>query len=270
MIINEVYKHIEEKYHGDFGKLHISDVRIGVFLCAIKLSNGLVGVASVIQSDEIHQVEKKDRDFGEFAPLKITGKKIFDLFKYEKDTSIVRVLKIASLNAYFQGLLINGKYKFLKKTDPIDILNFSDYKNVVMIGAFTSYIRKIAESGTHLRVLELDEKSFLPHQKQFYEPAENYIAILPEADLIIITGLTLVNNTFDGLLQYVPESSKSILIGPSASMVPDLFFNLGIDILGGILITDSEKLFELASQGATGYHLFEYCAEKITVINEQN
>lgn len=270
MIINEVYKSIEEKYHGEFGNLHISDVIIGVFLCAIKLSNGLVGVASVIQSDEIHQVEKKDRDFGEFTPLKITGKKISDLFKFEKDTSIVRVLKIASLNAYFQGLLSKGKYKFLKKTDPIDIFNFSDYMNVVMIGAFTSYITKIAESGTHLRVLELDEKSFLPHQKQFYEPAENYIAILPESDLIIITGLTLVNNTFDGLLQYIPVSSKSILIGPSASMVPDLFFKIGIDMIGGTYITDSEKLFELASQGATGYHLFEYCAEKITVINEQN
>jgi uncharacterized protein (DUF4213/DUF364 family) len=270
MIIDAVYQYIEKKYQGDFGNLHITDVRIGVFLCAIKLSNGFVGVASVIHSDEIHQVEKKDRDFGDFTPLKIIGKKISDLFKYEKSTATAQILKIASLNAYFQGLLNNGQYKFLEKTDPIDILKFSEYKNVVMIGAFSSYIRKISESGTHLSVLELDENAFLPHQKQFYIPSEKYKELLPEADMIIITGLTLVNNTFDGLLEHIPESSKSIMIGPSASMVPDIFFKKGIDMIGGTFITDSEKLFALAGQGAAGYHLFEYCAEKITVINEQN
>jgi uncharacterized protein len=268
MFIDQVYLYIEEKYHGDFGKLHIVDVRIGVFLCAIKLSNGFAGVASVIQNDEIHQIEKKDRDFGDFTPLQISGKSISDLFKQEKITNTVQVLKIAALNAYFQGLLAEGKYKFIRNTDPFDMLNLHDYKKIVMIGAFNSYIKKISETDIDLKVLELDEKAFLPHQKQFFEPAENFREVLPQADLIIITGLTLVNNTFDGLLKYIPLSSKTIITGPSASIIPDLFFKNGIDMIGGILIFDEEKLFDLASQGAAGYHLFEYCAEKITLINE--
>lgn len=268
MFIDEVYKYIEEEYQGDFGNLHIVEVRIGLFLCAIKLSNDFVGVAGVIRGDEIHQIEKKDRDFGVFTPLKIAGKKISDLFKFDKDTATVRVLKIASLNAYFQSLLIKGKYNFLAKTDPIDILNLSRYKNVVMIGAFTSYIRKISEFGINLHVLELDENAFLPLYKKYYVPPEKYKELLPEADLVIITGLTLVNNTFDGLIQYIPKSSQSMIIGPSASIVPDLFFENGINMVGATFINDNKKLFELVGQGAAGYHLFEYCAEKITVFND--
>ncbi|MEZ4908297.1 MAG: DUF364 domain-containing protein [Saprospiraceae bacterium] len=268
MFIDKVYNYIQEKYNAEFGELVITEVRIGVFLAAVRLSNDLVGVASVINNDEIHQVEKKDRDFGQFSPLHIIGYKVSDLFEFSKNTALTQILKIAVLNVYFNGILNSGEYNYIKKTDPIDIIELNDYNNIVMVGAFNSYIRKISESGCNLRVLELDENAFMPHHKKFYVPADQYKNILPEADLIIVTGLTLVNNTFDDLLKYIPKESMSVVIGPSASMVPDIFFRNDINMIGGTLITDVDKLFQLVSQGAAGYHLFEYCAEKITLINE--
>jgi hypothetical protein len=38
-------------------------------------------------------------------------------------------------------------------------------------------------------------------------------------------------------------------------------------MIGGTMITKPEILFPMVSQGAAGYHLFEYCAEKITIYN---
>jgi uncharacterized protein (DUF4213/DUF364 family) len=268
MFVNRVYALAQEKYDGELGRLHIEEVRIGTFLAGVKLSNGLFGVASVVNTHEIHQVEKKDRDFGDFTPLQIEGRTVARLFAHPKETSVVRVLRIAVLNAYFHRIVALGGYRIVRNADPVDQLALSGFRNVVMVGAFNSFIRKIAEAGCQLRVLELDEEAFLPHHKSYFVPADQYREVLPQADLVIVTGLTLVNNSFEEMVGFIPPAATSILIGPSASILPDLFFNMGIDLIGGTRITKPEKLFPLISQGAGGYHLFQYCAEKITICRE--
>jgi len=267
MFVQQVYQSVQEKSGNAFGKLTIDEVRIGVFLAAVKLSNGEMGIASVIDNNEVHQISKKNRDFGAFTPLQIAGKRVEELFLHPKNTALIQMLKIASLNAYFHELLHKNHYKILKNTDPIDTLDFSKFHNIVMVGAFNSYIQKIANIHSHLQVLELNEEAFLPEHRSFYVPANRYSEIIPTADLVIMTGLTLVNNTFDALLQCISPSSTSILIGPSASIPPELFFKNHITMIGGTLITQPDKLFDLVSQGAAGYHLFEYCAEKITIFS---
>lgn len=268
MFIDKVYEIAQKKYGGELDDLSIVDVRIGSFLTGVKLSNGFMGMASVIQSNELHQVDKKDRDFGDFSPMHIIGKKISQLFEFPRNTSIIKVLKIASLNAYFHGNMEKGEYKIHNNIDPIDFVSLEAYKNIVMVGAFNSYIKKISKAQFPLRVLELDEKAFLPQHAHYYYPAEKYPEILPTADMTIITGLTLVNDTLEDLLKYLPPKSMNIIVGPSASVIPDLFFQNNIRLIGGTRITRPENIFDLISQGAAGYHLFEYGVEKITIAKE--
>ncbi|HAQ38825.1 MAG TPA: hypothetical protein DCQ58_09990, partial [Saprospirales bacterium] len=182
--------------------------------------------------------------------------------------ALVQTLKIAALNASFHGSLAKNKYVFLSKTDPVDLLDLNQYSNITMVGAFSAYIKKISGFQARLRVLEFSEDAFEPEHKNFFVPAGQFRDILPTSDLIIITGLTLVNNTFDELLSYIPAQTTSILIGPSAGIPPELFFENNIDMIGATRITKTELLFPLVSQGAAGFHLFEYCAEKITLRNE--
>lgn len=270
MFVQQVYQSVQEKTGNVFGKLTIDEVRMGIFLAVVKLSNGEMGVASVIDNHEVHQISKKNRDFGAFTPLQIAGKRVEELFAHPKNTALIQMLKIASLNAYFHELIHKNQYKILKNTDPVDTLNFSKFQSIVMVGAFNSYIQKITGTQANLQVLELNEEAFLPEHRSFFVPANRYSELIPKADLVIITGLTLVNNTFDALLHCIAPSSTSILIGPSASIPPELFFKNNISMIGGTMITEPEKLFDLASQGGAGYHLFEYCAEKITIVNEKN
>lgn len=267
MFIDQVFQHIEQKFQGELGNLTISDVRIGAFLGAVKLSDGSYGIASAIKDSDIH-CDKKERDFGDFTPLQIVGLKVSTLFAHEKNTATVQILKIAALNAFFHRFVKDNSYKILRNTDPIDILDLNKYKNVAMVGAFHSYINKLSKFNNNLQVLELNKDAFLPHHAQYYVSAEKYKEVISNADLVIITGLTLVNNTFDNLLSAISPNSKSIVIGPSSGIIPDLFFEKQIDIIGGTLITNPEKLFPMVSQGAAGYHLFKYCAEKICVLNE--
>ncbi|MFA6404221.1 MAG: DUF4213 domain-containing protein [Salinivirgaceae bacterium] len=70
MILNETYDLLKSKYKNKIENLTISEVRIGVYLSAIKLSDGSCGIASTLSGHQLHCV-KKNRDFGDFTPSKI-------------------------------------------------------------------------------------------------------------------------------------------------------------------------------------------------------
>jgi uncharacterized protein (DUF4213/DUF364 family) len=268
MIIDETYKLIQEKY-GDYLKnLEISDFRMGSYMAAVKLSDNTYGIASIDSDSEIH-CDKKNRDFGEFTPLKIQGRKVTDLFENQKQSSLIKSLKIAVLNAISSRIIELHGYKVLRNADPIDLIDLNQKLTITLVGAFHSYIKKILKSGNKLYVLELNENALLPEHKQFYVPANDFRRVFPISEIVIITGLTLVNNTLDELLTSIQPNTQVIVTGPSSSIIPDVLFNYNVSIIGGTSITKPELLFPLISQGAAGYHLFEYCAEKVCILNEK-
>jgi len=268
MILEKTFQFLISNYQVEPEKLIITNVRIGVFLTAIELSDGSCGIASTCIDTHL-QCNKKNRDFGDFSPSRIKGKSVRELFEFQKNTKVIDTLKIATLNAISSGLINESNYKIIEKTDPIDLIDLSQQKTITLVGAFQSYIKKIAETQNKLYVLELDENTLNEEQKQYYVPAQEYEKILAISDIVIITGLTLVNNTFDNLIQSIPESTLVIITGPSTSLIPDILFQKNVNIIGATRITNTEKLFEIVSEGGTGFHLFNYCAEKYCIINEK-
>jgi uncharacterized protein (DUF4213/DUF364 family) len=75
-----------------------------------------------------------------------------------------------------------------------------------------------------------------------------------------------VNGTIDDLLSNVSAASQVIVTGPSGSIIPDILFKNSVSIVGAIRITRPDVLFDLVCEGGTGYHLFEYCAKKISIL----
>ncbi|MFH1120738.1 MAG: DUF364 domain-containing protein [Bacteroidota bacterium] len=268
MILDEIRQHISETYPGRLKNLSISDVSIGLHMTAVQLSDGSTGIAATEADEQIH-CSKKNRDFTEFTPLQILGRAVEELLASRKTSSLVRSLQIAVLNAVSSRLIEEKQYKVLENTDPVDLLDLTGHREITIVGAFQSYIRKIAATNNRLQVLELNELALMPEHRHFYIPAKEYTRVLANAEVIIITGLTLVNNTLDQLLRSCRAGSIIILTGPSSSILPDVLFRHGVALLGGTRITKPELLMPLVRQGATGYHLFEYCAEKICIVNGQ-
>jgi uncharacterized protein (DUF4213/DUF364 family) len=58
------------------------------------------------------------------------------------------------------------------------------------------------------------------------------------ADVVIITASTLVNNTFEDLLDFTGNARLVGLYGPGASLIPDEFFDRNIDFITSFQITD--------------------------------
>jgi uncharacterized protein (DUF4213/DUF364 family) len=265
MIIEQTYRLLNEKYKSKLENLILSDLRIGLFLTAVRLSDNSYGTSATLTDDNPH-CTKNNRDFGDFTPLKIRGKKVSDLFETSKESNIILTIKIAVLNAISSGIISSGNYRILENCDPLELLDLHSQKTITIVGAFHSYIRKISETKNKLNVLELNRNALADDQKQFYVPANEYKRVLPDSDIVIITGLTLVNNTIDGLLSAISKDAMVVVTGPSSSIIPDILFANKVKIIGATRITKPDILFDIVSETGTGYHLFEYCAQKISIL----
>ncbi|MDY0280658.1 MAG: DUF364 domain-containing protein [Salinivirgaceae bacterium] len=250
----------------DFSKLHIKKIRIGTYLTAVILSDDSCGVSSTI-NEKTHNCKKEGRDFGEFTPGKLENRSVDSLLNTSKNSAVIQSLKIATLNALSEKIIVSENYKIIENIDPIDLLDFKTDSKVVIVGGFNSYISKVLLFTKNIHVLEFDKLKISSSYRHFYVDASEYKKTLGNANFVIITGMTLINETIDDLLKNCPKDATTVVTGPSSSIIPDMLFNNNVNLIGSIKITDSNQLFKLVEQAGTAYHLFKYCARKITIIN---
>lgn len=267
MIIEQAYTLIRNRYGNEFHRLVVTDVRIGLYLTAVRLSDGSIGTSATITDDHL-PCAKRIRDFGDFTPLKIKGRSATEIIETEKESSLILSLRAGVLNAVSSKLILEGDYKIIEECDPIQLLDLNSRKTITIVGAFQSYIRKIAPTENKLYVLEFNENALAEEHMKHFIPATEYKKILPLSDIVIITGQTLVNRTIDDLLESVSPEAQVVITGPSSNLIPDILFENKVSIIGSARITNPDILFDLVSEGGTGYHLYEYCARKICILRK--
>lgn len=81
------------------------------------------------------------------------------------------------------------------------------------------------------------EKS--PKAGDYPDSACDYI--LPQCDIVIITGSAIINKTLPHLLELCKNASSTILVGPSVPMCPELL-NFGIDRLSGMIVSNKNAM----------------------------
>jgi uncharacterized protein (DUF4213/DUF364 family) len=114
-------------------------------------------------------------------------------------------------------------------------------KSVVLIGHFP-FVDRLRERVGKLTILELNPRpGDLPVTK-----AKD---IIPSADVVAITAMTLINHTLDDLLELCDPQACVILLGPSTPLSPVLF-NYNVDLLCGSIVTDIDSVLHAVRQGA--------------------
>ena len=267
MIQDKIYKFLNLNYKDQVEGLKIDEVCFGSHLTAVRLTDGSYGVASTLSGKQRH-CTKQNRDFGDFSPLNIRNQSVKSLFETQRLSNAIDTLRIAVLNAISSKILSSGRYRVIEDKDPIELIDLKEAGTVTIVGAFHSYIEAVAAAGSRLHVLELNRDALNEECRKYYVPAGDYAKVIPESDVVIITGMTLVNNTIDGLLSVIKPETKVIVTGPSSSIIPDILFENRVSIIGATKIEKPELLFQLVSEFGTGYHLFRYCARKVCIINE--
>ena len=82
------------------------------------------------------------------------------------------------------------------------------------------------------------------------EAAERADEILPAADVVAMSGTTLVNRSFDRLIELCRDDAYVLLLGASAPLTP-LLFEYGVDAVAGTRLSDIEAAVRAVTQGAT-------------------
>ena len=114
-------------------------------------------------------------------------------------------------------------------------------RRVAIVGHFP-FVPRIREAAEVCWVLELN-----PGPGDL--PAEMAPEIIPQADVIAITGMTLVNGTFEALAGLTRPDAFVLVLGPSTPLSP-LLFDYGVNAISGTIITDIAPALMAVSQGA--------------------
>lgn len=266
MIIQESINFILKQKKYDIENYTIDRVFIGALFTAVQLSSGYCGLAKTEFSGSIHHGKRNLNSI--FEPGKYTGSNLIQLLSTNETNGFLKVVQLAAINALSAEWISKANYKIIENSDPLDLISIQG-KRIAMVGAFCSYIKKLSQQNCTLKVLELDEDAFDEEGKKYYVPANQSLKIFCDSDVVIITGSTLANNTIDQLLSEIPSRAQILVVGPSGGIIPDFLFNKNVSIIGATRVLNSDILFKMIAEGASGYHFFQSgAAQKICILNE--
>ncbi|MGC9469453.1 MAG: Rossmann-like domain-containing protein [Anaerolineae bacterium] len=122
----------------------------------------------------------------------------------------------------------------------------------------------IAEKGLGRKVAVVGHFPFVPGLRDLAETlwvlelnprpgdlaADHAPEVLPQADVVALTGTSLLNKTFDDLIELCRPDAYVVVLGATTPLSPVLF-DMGIDAVSGTVVVDTERAMLAVSQGAT-------------------
>jgi uncharacterized protein (DUF4213/DUF364 family) len=117
------------------------------------------------------------------------------------------------LNAYYNALLNYTGQDFLTG-DLLDVVNFKEFSNIVMVGYFRPVVEKLQKLNINVDIFDLRDK-------QISLPIEQMNDYLQNSDAVIASATTVYNNTFTEICKN--SKGNIYILGPSALMNNYLF-----------------------------------------------
>ena len=271
-ILDEAITYIEDELGAELSDICVERAVLGLFFTGVKLNTGNGGLSFT----PIKEIPEAVCCPSSAAAMPLSGKlDNRSAREYLKDVSSTNVLKkalgIAALNAlsdYCINKNTKNDFEILYGVDAFDIIDIAQASQAVVVGALAPMLKRLIKEKIPFHVLEMDVSTLKEHEMPYYLPPDKAPACVPEADLLVITGTTLLNDTLEGLLHMAKPGAQIVVTGPTASVVPDPFFRRGVTLLGGISVTNPNDLLDIISEGGSGYHFFGKSAER-TVLRKK-
>lgn len=191
------------------------------------------GMASTLMDNHLHG-HSQVRDVGY-----LDTKTARELVEYARSDNLLEAsIGVAAINS-----LIDVDESQVVEINALDVLIELGYnKNVALVGHFP-FIPKLRPAVGQLWVIE-------QHPGEGDYPAEAAVDLIPQADVLAITGTTLINHTLDGLLALCHPDALVMMLGPSTPLSPFLFTH-GVSFLSGSKVIDESAVLRTVGQGAT-------------------
>jgi uncharacterized protein (DUF4213/DUF364 family) len=122
------------------------------------------------------------------------------------------------------------------------ILALGTGRRVAIVGHFP-FVERVRSAASECWVVEL-------HPRPGDIPADRASEVIPRADVVALTGTSLINHTFDDLVGLCRSDTFVLLLGPSAPLSP-VVFEWGVDGVSGTLVVEPDRVLRSVAQGAT-------------------
>lgn len=141
------------------------------------------------------------------------------------------------INRSFGLSLINAiSQKFIKPTQELPEIK----DPVCIVGNMKPLVKELSN-----RKVYVFEKSTELRDDALSDAEEELL--LPECKTVFITGVTLLNLSLERILEI--SKGTNILIGPSASIIPDLMRDFNVHYIQSMIFTDVDKVREYLRLG---------------------
>jgi uncharacterized protein (DUF4213/DUF364 family) len=251
-------------------EIAIDRVVVGLFFTGVKLDNGLAGASATPIKTIPEAVCCPSSAMAMPFPGKLRGRRAVDLAQEALSAhGIRRAVGIAAVNALAECCWRRRPHPAVELRPGVDAFDATDIRagdRVVVVGAFVPFLKELKRRGQPFWVLEQDPATLKADELPFFRPAEQAAEILPQADVVLITGATLVTNTLEELLALIPPASRVTVVGPTVGMLPDAFLARGADVLGCVRITEPDAFLDILAEGGSGYHFLGRSAQKLVLV----
>lgn len=245
-----------------------AEVRIGIFYTGVRLTSGEVGVA--FSPRDMSDTVCCPRSAASAPPAgRLAGQDAWSLAAYAaSDAPLDRAVGVASLNALSARALGRGTPRgcnVIAGQDALDAAGVVPSDRVVLVGAFTPFLKILKGNVADLRVVDKHPAALREDEASLWRSPAQALETIADASVVIISGSALVEGGLDSLLEAAAGARQVVLAGPTASPWPPTFFARGVDVIGGVRITAGEKAMQVVSEGGSGYVLFSDVGEKVTI-----
>jgi uncharacterized protein len=243
---------------------------IGLFFTGVKLDCGNAGACATPLWSIPEAVCCPSSAMAMPFPGKLQGRRANDLAQEAlSGHGIRRAVGIAAVNALADHCWQRRPCPGVELCPGVDAFDATEIRHgdkVVVVGAFVPFLKELKRRGQPFLVLEQDPATLKPEELPFFRPAAEAGEVVPEADVVLITGSTLVNNTLEDLLALARPEARVTVVGPTVGMLPDAFLARGADVLGCVRITAPDAFLDLLAEGGSGYHFFGRSAQKLVLV----
>jgi len=209
----------------------VTDIRQGVFHTAVM--SRYCGLAATLPKDALRQKPPMVKE-----PGSLLDKSAEELARFAYSQSILEaVIGMATVNS----LLDVDLDACLELNAAELIMEKGKGKHVAIVGHFP-FIPRVREHAAKLWVIEKN-----PRAGDLGE--ETTDRLIPQADLVAITGTALTNHTMDHLLGLCRPTAYVVILGDTAPLSPVLF-DYGVDAVSGTRVADPALALRCVSEGA--------------------
>ena len=217
--------------------------QIGLIYCAVQLESGSTGVAFTFPAQRSGQ----PCGAGLSGQGNLAGRSAGQLIEHLGSEELVSsALGMAASNAVIAECFADPH---ALGGDILDHLDIREGDRICMVGCFLPVLERLGNLA--VEVTTVDQVA-----KPGAEPAERVERLLPESQVAIITGTSIINNTIDDILRLAAGCREVAVLGPSTPLLADAFRDFQVRCLSGIRVDDPDAVFRIIGEGG-GFRFFK-------------